>query len=708
MFNFHQRMYFLFKLFLFHFLFFFVLRVGFYFAFKDTATSFSTNDILQALYLGAKFDIRLAFVMIIPAWFLGYLPFLNPIKEGKGFWIYFYTFTFILLSALYLADIGHYGYLNSRINGSVMQYLANPQISLQMVWETYPIVWTTVGLLIAALVIKYVLQIFVFFDFEFRNISRTNQFAQYILFFLIFAAGIYGKASTFPLRWSEAFFSQNTFVSAVALNPVIYLAETYKFSAPNYDEEEVRKHYPLMANFLGVPPSEQNAETLNFKRTITSNNKPDFKPNILVIVMESLASAKTDLTNNPIETTPALKKLADESYFFDEFYVPTEGTARSMFTLVSSVADVTGYKTASRNPMIIDQNLVMRYFDGYERYYFLGGNANWGQIRGVFTNNVDGINVIEEGHYDAPITDVWGLSDLDLFKEAFKKLNAQPQDKPFFAVVQSASFHRPYTIPENHDDFETKDHPLDELKKAGFISKEEWNSLRFSDYSLGRFIEMIKNSPLYENTLIVVTGDHGLPDENADHVSLPRRKVEIEKFHVPLILHNPKLFPEPKKDSRIVSETDVMVTLANLSGVDIEHSALGRDLFDPKFDNTRLAFTYFHYVQPTQLGVYYDDFYYSVKGTQEELYSLDPEAEFKDVSSEHPGVAQYLKTMAHAYFETAKYMLYHNKKPQLRLATATEAAPERASETVEATIVDEKKEDPKMTSENQSAETKVK
>src|SRR5690606_41555598 len=135
---------------------------------------------------------------------------------------------------------------------------------------------------------------------------------------------------------------------------------------PNYHAEAARQRYPLMANFLRGPPSEPYAEALNFKRTISSNNKPSFKPNVLVIVMESLASAKTDLTNNPVETTPALKKLADESYFFDEYYVPTEGTARSMFTLVSSAADVTGYKTASRNPMIIDQNLVMSYFDGYE------------------------------------------------------------------------------------------------------------------------------------------------------------------------------------------------------------------------------------------------------------------------------------------------------------------------------------------------------
>lgn len=675
-------MYFLAKLFLFHFIFFAILRVIFYFTFKGTATAFTEEDLLRAFYLGSKFDIRLAFIMIIPVWLFGYFPYMNPLRQGKTFWIYFYTVFAIIWGTIYLADIGHYGYLNSRINGSVLQYMANPTISLQMLWETYPIFWGTIGVLAGAVAIKYILQFCIFFDFEYKNISRTNQIFQYLLFFALFAAGIFGKFSTFPLRWSEAFFSQNNFVSAVALNPVIYLAETYKYSSPNYDEDEVRKFYPLMANYLGVPMKEQNAETLNFKRTLPSTAKPDFRPNVLVIVMESMAIAKTDLSNNPVESTPALKKLAESSYYFDEYYVPSEGTARSMFGLVSSAADVTGYKTASRNPMIIDQNLVMRYFDEYEKFYFLGGNANWGQIRGVFTNNIEKIQVVEEGQFDASITDVWGLSDLDLFKESFKKLSALPSDKRFFAIVQSASFHRPYTIPENHDDFEVKKLSDEELKKAGFISNEEWNSMRFSDYSLGRFIEMFKKSPMYENTIIVVTGDHGLPDENADHVIVQRKKVELEKFHVPLVIHNPKLIPEPRKDSRIATEMDVMVTIANLAGVDIEHSALGRDLLDPKFDDTRAAFTYFHYVQPRQFGMYYNNFYYSVKGSTEELFSLDPKKEFKDVSQEYPGMAQYLKMLSHGYYETAKYMLYNNKKLEIAPAVTNTMTSPYTSESI--------------------------
>jgi phosphoglycerol transferase MdoB-like AlkP superfamily enzyme len=433
-----------------------------------------------------------------------------------------------------------------------------------------------------------------------------------------------------------------------------------------------------MADYLGVPKNQQDEKTLNFRREITNTPRTDFKPNIILVVMESMATAKTNLSKNPLDCTPYLEKFAKESYYFNQYYVPSQGTARSMFGIVSSIADVTTYQTASRNPILADQNVIMDYFDGYEKFYFLGGSANWAEIRGVFTNNVKGIHVYEEGMYSSPSTDVWGLSDLDLFKEAFKALSQLPSDQPFFAVIQSASFHRPYTIPKNHDDFELKHEPLDVLKKAAFNSEEEWNSMRFSDYSLGTLIKLLKNSPLYKNTIIVVTGDHGLPDENAPHISLPRRVSEIEKYHVPFILHNPTLFPEPTVDSRIVQEPDVMPTLATLAGVSYVNTGMGRDMFDPQFDKLRVAFNFFHYIQPQPFGLLANNFYYLVRGKSESFFNFNDPTNDHYISAEYPERYRFTKEMTYAYLETAKYIMYHNKnlrRPAKQASTETTPVP---------------------------------
>jgi len=661
MFKVSQRVYFLFKLFLIHFLAFFLLRTIFFLVFRSTSPHFSHDEILKAFYLGAKFDVRLALTAILPAFFLGFLPYLNPIKTGKKIWIYFYTLLFLVWMILYAADFAHFGYLNSRINASVLQYLHNPDISGGVVWDTYPIIRWVLGLFLGAWFFKFLLTKFVFFDFQYKNITRFQSCLSYTLFIVLLALGLYGKIAWIGLRWSEAFFSQNYFVTATALNPILYFIDTYKFQTKNYDEKKTKKYYHIMADYLGVPKDQQNEDTLNFTREVKNTPRTDFKPNILLIVMESLSTSKTSLSKTPLDPTPNLKALADESYYFDEYYVPSQGTARSMFGIVSGIADVTSFQTASRNPALADQNAIMNYFDGYEKFYFLGGSANWAEIRSVFTNNIQGIHVFEEGMYDSPHTDVWGLSDLDLFKEVFKTLSKLPSDQPFFAVVQSASFHRPYTIPENHDDFEVKNLPQDVVLNGGFFSNEEWNSMRLADYSLGTLIKLIKASPLYKNTLIVVTGDHGLPDENAPYLSLPRRTSEIEKFHVPFILHNPTLFPEPKVDSRVVQEQDVMATLAHLAGISYTNTGLGRDMFDPQFDKRRVAFNYFHYVQPQPYGLLENNFYLLVRNKNETLFNFNDPTNDHDVSSEYPEVYSHLSEMTHAYLETARYIMFHNK-----------------------------------------------
>ena len=124
------------------------------------------------------------------------------------------------------------------------------------------------------------------------------------------------------------------------------------------------------------------------------------------------------LFGNKLNPTPYLDSLAKESLFFNRFYVPSQATARSIFGAVTGIPDVSQSKSGSRNPFIVNQNSVINALTEHKKYYFLGGSANWGNIRGIFTHNVEGIKVFEEGDYSSPRMDVWGISDYHLFKEA--------------------------------------------------------------------------------------------------------------------------------------------------------------------------------------------------------------------------------------------------------------------------------------------------
>lgn len=133
---------------------------------------------------------------------------------------------------------------------------------------------------------------------------------------------------------------------------------------------------------------------------------------------------------------------------------------------------------------------------------------------------------------------MWGLSDLDLFREAAAALTKSP--KPFVAVIQTAGFHRPYTIPEDNAGFQIKQPSEAILKNYGFTGADEYNSLRFSDHSLGEFFKIARQQPWFDNTVFAIFGDHGLNDTSLN-MSPGYLACRLQSNHTPMLIYAPGL-----------------------------------------------------------------------------------------------------------------------------------------------------------------------
>jgi phosphoglycerol transferase MdoB-like AlkP superfamily enzyme len=635
------------------------LRIAFYVAFKPLE-EFSSSLIWKSFVLGSRFDLRLICVLLIPLILFSWRSWSTDSVLARRRWTLFYGFLACFWLLFYVFDFGFYGYLNSRMNSSALLFLENPDISFGMLWQSYPVVWVALGF--SAFIVFYMilLQRFVFRQHK-KSFFNLPSFLVTLIFLFSFVTGLYGQISQYPLRWSEAFFSPHHFVSHLALNPVLYFFESYEFSSKKeYDVKKVQEFYDEFADYLGV--IEKDKENLNFSREVRSIPRT-VRPNVIVIVMESLAFSKTNLGENPLKPTPELEKIANKSYWFSNYFSPTEGTARNLFSIMTATPDVTKVQTSTRNPLVVDQKVIANSYDQYRRMYFVGGSASWANIRGIFSHNIDGIEIYEEDAFQRSRADVWGVSDLDLFIEAHERFAKLPQDQPFFAVIQTASFHRPYTIPQKAGDFKLRDEPVTKLKEAGFYSGEQFNSLRFSDYSLGVFFEMAKKSAYYKNTLFVITGDHGLPDEGGVNVPQGSHLWELEKYHVPLVLHHSDYFQRPEQDSKLASHVDVMTTVAALAGVSHTNTTLGRNLFDPYFDKERYAFIYNYYSELNEYGLIGENFYlhYDDKhGAQ--LFAYREESPLVDQKEQHPAEFIRMQRLAEAYLQTSKYLLFNNQK----------------------------------------------
>lgn len=646
---------------------FFLLHIIFYFVFEPKELPLSTHDLITALWLGFRFDLRVAIALLLPLFFIGWIPWISPLRSVvfRKIWVLIISLGFSFIALVYIVDFGHYAYLAKRLDFSAMRFLEDAAISAQMVWESYHVVWILLGYAASIRLFWFLL------DRHFEHYAKMQApkltVAQSVIIsfvaLLLVVIGAYSRFGQFPLRWSDAAFSKHPFAAQLAYNPVHYLFDTWKNGRISYNLEETKKYYPVISDFLHV--DKPNIETLSYQRDRKVAPLAS-KPNVVLILVESFARYKTSMSGNPLDPTPFTNKMAHEGIYFPNFFTPSTGTARSVFTMITGIPDVESKGTSSRNPLIVDQNTIMNQFKGYEKFYFIGGSASWGNIRGILSKNIDHLHLYEEDAYSAPRNDVWGISDIDLFGEAnavFKK-----QKKPFFAIIQTSGDHRPYTIPEQTYGFKLK-HPGDDaVKPHGFESEREYNSYRLMDYSIGHFIKLAKEAGYTDNTIFAFWGDHGINgyvgknSPKGDSTS----ELVLGSHRVPFVIWSPKLITEPKVIEKTASEVDVMPTIAALAGQSYTTMTMGRDLFDSDYNKSAYAFTIMHGKNP-RVGMVAGNYYFYInlgldEGSLHEVYSDTPRF---DVSTQYPELTQKLKTLSLGYYKTAQYMLYHNKRSDI-------------------------------------------
>lgn len=639
-------------------------RAIFLFVFRSALLPANYHELWETFYIGAKFDARLACALAIPLGiFLGLCLLWRSLRPCRKWVAVFYGVLESAVLLVYFADFAHYAYIAMRINYSIFKYSENALISLQMAWETYPLLWAVAGLLVWGLAWGVWVNRLQKKAFENSDVYYwKGRLAWFIGGLLATGALMFGQISQYPLRWSNAYHSTNNFICNLTLNPALNIFDTARFvKADSYDKEKTAAYYDTVSKYLGVQNPDR--ENLNFERVVSAKKDGVKDYNVVVIFMESLAWNKLSITNPDIDPTPFVKELADRSILFTHFFTPTSATARAVFATVTSIPDVTSFKTSSRNPLIVDQHLVVNALTDYEKYYFIGGSASWGNIRGILEHNLTDVHMYEEGAFENEHrNDVWGISDLDLFREANRVLTEEQNTikKPFFAFIQTSGYHRPYTIPDDNAGFERKDIGADLAHKRSFVSVDEYNSLRFSDHALREFFKLAEKEPWYENTVFFIFGDHGLAAAQSEN--MPRGYVDFNLINhqVPLIIAG-----GPIKKARVIndvaSQVDILPTAMGLLGRSYTNRAIGRDVLANNKPEPG-ALIYGWAVSPSVIGFVQGDYYYHSQGGKEGLYKYKADNYNEDMSQKEPKLFEHMKNLAQGLYETSRYQFYHNQK----------------------------------------------
>jgi len=644
------------NLFIIYLCIFTAFRIVTAFLFKPNATG--VFELIPSFWLGLKYDLRWIAIVLSPIIVLSIFKRFSPFHSArtKKIWTIYLAVITLVIMFFFGADFGNFSYNHTRIGASALNFKDDPYEMFRMVWETYPIIWILIGLGIA---VFFVAKLFrsthgavdannYWHKFEYKR--RWYALALVLMFWFIF-----GFLRFTPLTRQEAYKLNDNFKSYLALNPFQNFITSLKQRKPDFNTSGAATWYGTIAPFLQLDSITQSR--YNYDRIVLPNSHGlESKPNVVLVLCESFSMYKSSMSGNKLNSTPYFNELCKNGIFFDRCFTPSFGTARGIFATVTGIPDVQLAKFSTQNPEAVNQQTIINNFEGYNKFYFIGGRSQFNNFKGLM-NNVDSIDIYERGRYKAADINVWGISDRDLFMETNNVL--KDQTKPFFAVIQTAHNHRPFMIPPGEKEFTCDKPDKETLARNGFDSQEEYQAFCYTDFCFKKFIEAAKQQAYFENTIFVFVGDHGVEGESSAVYPRAWNSHRLSDEHVPLLYYAPALL-QPARYPYTVSQIDVLPTLAGMIHQPYTNSTLGRDVINQP-DIFHAAFIIHH--DEGNIGVVTDDYYFvkNINITQQELVPVKDNLPAL-TTAQSDSIKKKLSGLTSAIFETSKWMLVNNRK----------------------------------------------
>ncbi len=303
--------------------------------------------------------------------------------------------------------------------------------------------------------------------------------------------------------------------------------------------------------------------------------------NVIYISLESLQSFIIDYKIQGQEVTPFLNSLVHggDAFYFENFFHQTgQGkTSDAEFMMENSLYPMSqGAVFVNKAQNTFQSAPAILKTKGYTSAVFHGNYKTfWNRNEMYKSLGYDRFYDAEYYSMSEEYTKNYGMKDKPFFTESMPLLSSLPQ--PFYSKFILLSNHFPFKMDEGDTDFPAGDFGDD-------VVNHYFQSAHYMDEALEQFFNDIKASGLYDNTIIVMYGDHyGISENHNNAMAQVLGKDEITDFdyaqlqRVPLFIHVPEV--EGKVVSEFGGQVDVMPTVMHLLGVDTkDYLQMGSDL----------------------------------------------------------------------------------------------------------------------------------
>ena len=395
-------------------------------------------------------------------------------------------------------------------------------------------------------------------ELESRTTTRLWQTGVWLLITAFLFLPMRGSVTVSTMNTGRVYFSNNQMLNQAAVNPLFNIIES--LSENTFDLNK----YTYMSSVEAQQLTQQLLPTDRW--THTEEVFATQRPNIVLVILESFST-------NALGAMPNLMRLAQEGINFSNAYSSSYRTDRGIVSLMSAfpgqpTSSLMTVPSKSRNLPQIGKALKQ---EGYLLNFYYGGDEDFTNLRSYLIDGGFENRVVDK---DFPLQDrmsKWGAHDhivLERASREIRQLYTQYPDNQYFDVILTLSSHEPFDVPFTSD-----------------FSHAYLNSVAYTDSCLGAFVDSLKQHPLWDSTIVILSPDHGYPYPNGIANYNPLR------YRIPMAIIGGAV-QQPMPVPTLCSQIDLVPTVLHAMGLDAEAYPFSKNILDST--QTEFAFYAFN------------------------------------------------------------------------------------------------------------------
>ena len=544
----------IFKFFIFWMIFFWLDKAFFLlFNFEQTC-QLTIAQIFGIFGYGLKMDVSTAcYLLLIPGLLISLRSLVSSKFVNRFIWIYTLIFL-IVCSFLIVLDLGLYPHWGTRVNITAFNYIDDPvamsaSVSIGEVFQ---------GLLIAGCLLAV-------FGFLYRRFfpegiaieGKVRWYEAFLQLFLVatLILPIRGGLDTSPLNLSSVAFSPKLYVNQAASNFL------WNFSK----SVEKRKR---LSNPCAYMPKEESVRFFNqFMKEDSAVSRPQLiklnpekQPNVILVILESFSNKVIAPLGGLQGIAPNLDSLCTKSTVFTNFYSTGNRSDRGISAVLGGYPSLLSTSIMVYPEKARSLTLLPEYFNrhAYNTSFYYGGDINFYNLKTfVLQSNCGRITTKANFSSELGQMSKWGVPDGYVFEKALEDLKSEKE--PFMKTIYTVSSHPPYDVPYS--------------KIKGSSNEAKYlNSVAYTDSCLGAFIDGFRKSPLWQNTLLIITADHGHMEPGPTDITDPA------SYRIPLIWSG-GVVDSLQRIETITQQVDFGTSLIHQLGWEADSSKFAKDFF---------------------------------------------------------------------------------------------------------------------------------